>query len=740
MANLIKTTLDDVQPKTLYKFGDIVAIYIPLKLDTSYSYLVPEGLQLQKGDVVLVPLRNQEVYGIVYDIQDIINFDKAKLKEVIQKVENIPALTAETIDFLQFIAGYNLANFGAVLKMAISIAGFDFNHYEEILRLNFPLINQLKLTEPRKKIIALLEQTKSLEKKALIAKAQVSYAVVNSLIKKGFLLVSNHNKRSFSQEDFNYTPLKLYDEQMEAVDKLIVLFNPLQFMVAVLQGVPGSGKTEVYFEVVNKILQEGKQILIMLPEIALSTQIVERFKERFGIEPYIWHSDTSQKDKKKTWIAASTGELKVIIGARSALFMPFKNLGLIIVDEEHDSSYKQEEGVIYNARDMAIIRAKIHKIPIILSSATPSIETLNNVEKKGYHLINLYNRSNQMVMPNINIIDMKLEDLKKGDFLSPTLVKAMQQTLQKGEQVLLFVNKRGYASCVLCKSCGEKYLCKNCSVNLVEHKNKKTLVCHHCGYIMNFINKCKSCSEENVLISLGMGIEKIFEEVSKKFSDKNVVMLSSDTMSSQKKAQEIINNIHALKYNILIGTQIISKGYNFAKLTLVGIIDGDFMYSLDLKANEKAWQMLYQVSGRSGRDVTEGKVFLQSYTPNNSLLQSLAMLDYKLFVEKEKELRKRLGFPPFGKLVGIIVSSKNQEFLEEYCQYIVSLQPSLEGVEILGPTPAPIYLLRNFYRKRFLVKAALGINLQKFVKSWLLRHKAPSNIKLQIDVDPISFY
>jgi primosomal protein N' (replication factor Y) len=439
-------------------------------------------------------------------------------------------------------------------------------------------------------------------------------------------------------------------------------------------------------------------------------------------------------------VAAGNGNLKVIIGARSALFLPFNNLGLIIVDEEHDSSYKQEEGVIYNARDMAVVRAKLHNIPILLCSATPSLETLNNVNIKKYSLFKLQKRYNQMVMPDITVVDMKESGVKKDKYLSEVMLDKITKTLAKKEQALLFVNKRGYASALYCRSCGEKETCPNCSVSLVEHRSKKLLSCHFCGFSKKISNICSTCKEEDTLISMGAGVERIFDEVKEYYPDKRIVILSSDTINSHKKAMEMVKQINNYEYDILIGTQIISKGYNFPLLTFVGIVDADFSYSLDLKSSEKTWQILYQVAGRAGRDKLAGEVMLQSYDVKNALIESLIKKDYDLFIQKENDLRKSLEFPPFGKLIAVIVSSKNQQELEGFCKQLETLQPKGEKFEILGPANAPIFLLRGFFRKRFLIKSSLSVNIQSIARKWLLDLQGVSSIKIQIDVDPISFY
>ncbi|MDR2008115.1 MAG: primosomal protein N' [Alphaproteobacteria bacterium] len=722
----------------MFKHNDIISVYLPLKIDGSYAYKVPQDMQLSRGDIIIVPLRNQEVIGIVHEETEI-DFPADKVKDIISKVEDIPSLPTNLMDFLFFLAKYNLANFGNVLKMAISIAGVDFSSYKQMLEINRQKLAELKITPQRQKIIDALA-VQPLDKKSLVKAAEVSPSTVNTLIKDGFLSVSKELAVSNLQENISYKPLELLDEQKTIAANLNVYFQENAFKTGVLQGLPGSGKTEVYFELVNKAIEQGKQVLILLPEIGLSTQIVERFTQRFSVEPYTWHSSISKKHKKDAFISAANGNLKVIIGARSALFLPFKDLGLIIVDEEHDSSYKQEEGVIYNARDMAVVRAKFHNIPVLLCSATPSLETLNNVEQGKYGLFKLQQRANQMLMPDINVVDMKTAGLKGDKYLSARMIAQITETVAKKEQALLFVNKRGYASALFCTACSEKETCPNCSVSLVEHRSRNILSCHFCGFTKKITNTCSHCGEADTLISMGAGVERIFAEVESHFPDKRIAILSSDTIDSHKKAMDIVRKINNHEYDILIGTQIISKGYNFPLLTFVGIVDADFSYSLDLKSSEKTWQILYQVAGRSGRAELAGSVMLQTYDTSNALIESLVQKDYELFIKKETSLRQTMEFPPFGKLIAVIISSKNGVELEKFCHNLENTKPLGEGFEILGAANAPIFLLRGFYRKRFLIKSAKNINIQKIAATWLFSLNVPSNIKIQIDVDPISFY
>ncbi len=715
-------------------------IYLPLKLQKAYTYGFYDNQNIQIGDIVLVSLGNKNMYGIVSEIVDTIDFDASKLKFIIEKVQDIPSLSENLLLFLQKLSNYYVCNFGNVLKLAINVAGFDFNKVEHLVGLN-PLFNKkITINKGRANIIEALANKDYLEKKYLANIAGVSIGVINTLIKENFLELKTQSLYSNFQQNLYYQPLELSCDQQKISQDILNFYQDKKFAfcVSLLQGVPGAGKTEVYFEVLTQVLKQNKQVLIMLPEIALSTQIMQRFEERFNVKPYVWHSGITKQVKKDAWVNAGTGNLKVIIGARSSLFLPFKNLGLIIVDEEHDSSYKQEEGVIYNARDMAVMRAKLHNIPIMLASATPSLESLHNAQKNKYQLFKLQGRFNKHQMPQFKVVDMREEALAKGHYVSKVFEKQIQENLNAKEQSLIFINKRGYCNTSLCKSCGEKVLCVNCDIPLVEHRQKNSLLCHYCGYSIAITKVCSSCEGE--VISFGFGIEKIFEEVQDKFKDAKIALLSSDTLTTHNKAVEMLEDINNNKYDILIGTQIISKGYHFPNLTFVGILDGDYMYNLDLKSSEKSWQLLYQVSGRSGRGEKAGKVAIQTYNPNSSLIESLVSQNYENFIQNELNNRQNLNFPPFGKLAGVIVSSKNKVDLENYCKYLQQISPhSSNQYSILGPIDAPIAFLRGFYRKRFLVKTNINVNIQKLLKHWIDNNNL-YNIKLQIDVDPINFY
>ena len=507
-----------------------------------------------------------------------------------------------------------------------------------------------------------------------------------------------------------------------------------------MDGVTGSGKTEVYFHAILNILKQKKQVLVLLPEIYLSTEWNFRFKQNFGVDPLIWHSNLSKKIRKETWFKVNRGDNNAIVGARSALFLPFSNLGLIIIDEEHDNSFKQEEGVLYNARDMALIRAKIEKIPIILSTATPSMETWSNSQNNKFSYVKLSERIGIAKMPEIRIVDMREANLDYNKWISHSLKDKISENLVNKNLSLLFLNRRGYAPLKLCNSCGHRLGCQNCESWLVEHKKDNILICHQCGITQKFKNKCKSCGEVETLISCGPGVERIEEEIMGYFPDVKIEILSSDTVKNPQAMSALLEKIQNSEIDIIIGTQMISKGHNFKNLTLVGIIDADMSLSGgDLRASEKAFQVLHQVSGRAGRENKKGIVLIQTYDPENQVIEALKKNNRDNFLTMEKDFRKIANLPPFGRLVSIIISSKDQYKLERFGNTLKDIAPNFDNVSILGPAPAPIFYLRGKFRYRFLIKTKKEINIQKVIKIWLKNTKIPSAIKLVIDIEPYSF-
>ena len=536
----------------------------------------------------------------------------------------------------------------------------------------------------------------------------------------------------------DFSELSFSKAQEKAIQALL---NLKGFQVALLDGVTGSGKTEVYFEAIAAALRANKQILVLLPEIILTTAWLNRFEKRFGTQPALWHSSITPKTRRDTWEAIRSGEAKVVVGARSALFLPFKDLDLIIVDEEHDASFKQEEGVLYNARDMAIVRAKQALCPIILASATPSLETYCNALDGRYHHIHLPERFAGAHLPDIELVDMRHKEKGPLKFISKRLAEALQEKLLHQEQSLLFINRRGYAPLVLCRACGARLQCPHCSAWLTQHKSNSTLQCHHCGYMRHMPTECPSCHEKGSLVACGPGVERVAEEVAALFPSAHIAQITSDTLTTANAFEPLLQQIQNGEIDILIGTQMLAKGHHFPNLTLVGIIDADMgLAGGDLRAGERTFQLLNQVMGRAGREEKKGLALLQSYSPDNLILKALQQNDREAFLSEEIATRRLLKMPPYGKLVGIILSGRNNALVYQTAKTIVSKAPFLKGFQVLGPVVAPIAKLRDKHRYRLLVKADKEIKLQNLLQKWLNQVKIHPSVDIRIDIDPYSFF
>lgn len=668
--------------KTEFSCGDIVKVVLPLASD-GYDYIVPENLELCVGDFVRVPLRNKEEVGVVFsEKKEPLDYDISRVRKIISKVKNYKLLPTQ-IEFVLRVADYNLTQVGNVLKM---VMGFD-----EVFSSTIPRVKK-----------------------------------------------TNYNPTYVSPE--------LSPEQKNAVDVLSKKLGA-GFSVSLLDGITGSGKTEVYFNVINETLKKPEaQVLIMLPEISLTGQFLSKFKDRFGILPVLWHSSVTKAQRRDNWKAIISGDARVIVGTRSSLFLPYKNLSLIVLDEEHDGSYKQEEGVIYQGRDMAVLKSMVDKIPIILASATPSIETINNVNLGKYSVVKLTSRFGSAVMPDVELIDMRQNQPAKESWgkawLSSILVKQIEEKLSAKEQVMLYINRRGYAPLVLCGKCGHRIQCPNCNVYLTAHNKDDTrCCCHHCGYSMRLPKVCPKCQAEDSWTLCGPGIERIEEEVKNRFPTASVETISSDIITSQTRLNEIISKIAKSEVDIIIGTQILVKGHHFPNLTLVGVVDGDMSFSSsDLRANENTFQLLTQVSGRAGRDVKKGNVVIQTYNPENSVMQAIKNNDREAFVKQELIDRQNAMMPPFSKLGALILSSKNKLALENVCAKLRQKMPvGLDNIQVYGPIDSPLSYLKNNYRKRFLLVVDRKIKIQDILKRWVSMVNIPSSVKLKVDIDPYNF-
>ncbi|MDR3126495.1 MAG: primosomal protein N' [Rickettsiales bacterium] len=539
-----------------------------------------------------------------------------------------------------------------------------------------------------------------------------------------------------------YVPPAFSPEQSAAAAALSARIGA-GYSAALLDGVTGSGKTEVYFAVVAKALEaEGAQALVMLPEIALTTQFLDKFEARFGAPPVLWHSACARARRRDAWRGVVSGATRVVVGTRSSLFLPFRNLSLIVLDEEHDGSYKQEDNVIYHGRDMAVLRAAAAKIPIILSSATPSVETVGNVRAGRYSEVRLRERYGGADLPEIRLVDLRSDRPPPREWLSPTLKSKIAEVLLRGEQAMLYINRRGFAPLVLCQSCGHRLKCQNCSVYLTAHSRDGTrCVCHYCGNSVPLPDACPECGQKLSWLLCGPGIERIEDEVRRMWPDARVVSISSDVLTSQTRLSEIIGAIERREADIILGTQIIAKGHHFPSVTLVGVVDGDMGFSsADLRANESAFQVLTQVAGRSGRGDRPGEVYIQTYNPDNAVMRAIVSGDRDGFLAAEIEERRLAGMPPFSRLASLLVQAQDRDVLERYCSALASKAPvGLKDVSCYGPIDAPLQQIKKYHRKRFLLVARGAIRPQGVIRKWLSMAPAPSSVRLKIDIDPYDF-
>ena len=721
----------------------IIGVMLPLPFNEAFDYKAETELPL--GTIVRVPWGREEQIGVVWHHGKTSQLPDNKIKPIIEKFD-FPPLSKALIQFIKFVAEYNMAFIGMVLKMVISSkAIFEDSQTETLYTLSGKTLSEAKLknSDARWHVCDLLKHA-PYSRKEICQGAGVGMSVVNTLISAGVLKpIVREKQRYFAPPKGDFSKVNLTPEQEAAAAVLCDKINQ-GFSVTLLDGVTGSGKTEVYFEAVAKALENGKQVLILVPEIALTTQWLSRFEKRFGVKPACWHSGLGQRERIDTWKAIIQNRVKVIVGARSALFLPYQNLGLMVIDESHDHSFKQEDVVNYQGRDMAVVRAKLEQFPLILSTATPDLETVCNVEEGKYSSVQLTSRYASAQLPEVKVIDLKKDKPQKGSWgvswLSPTLVTVLKENLEKNEQSMLFLNRRGYAPLTICRDCGHRIQCPNCTAWLTEHKNTKRLICHHCGYSMPIPQTCPECHSEDGLTACGPGVERIAEEVSKRFPDAKIAVISSDITSSLKEVSEVFDKMEKGEVDILIGTQILAKGHHFPSLTLVGIVDADLgLMGSDLRATERTYQLLSQVSGRAGRAEKKGTVYIQTLYPDNAVLQALIHNDRSRFLDLEKQSRKILKMPPFGKLAAIIVSGTNQNVTEKTAILLGQTAPNNDYISTLGPAPAPIYMLRNKYRYRLLLKTSKNIKIQEVVKEWLRRVQAPTNVRIEVDVDPYSF-
>ena len=722
----------------------IIGVLLPLPFNEPFDYKI-EG-EAVLGELVRVPFGREVHVGVVWKKGKSSNLDESKIKPIMERI-NFPPLSAELRKFIEFVSGYNMAFAGQVLKMVLSVRQvFDDPKMTVLYELSGKTLAEAKLknSDARWRVMDFLKFA-PFNRQDIAAGAGVGQSVIKAMIDAGVLRpVLIEDKKEFEKPNAAYKKVNLTDEQKEAAVQLVGEIGN-GFNVTLLDGVTGSGKTEVYFGAVARAMVLGQQVLILVPEIGLTSQWLGRFERRFGVKPAKWHSALGNRERIDTWKAVIEGRAKVLVGARSALFLPYQNLGLIVVDESHDQSFKQEDAVNYQGRDMAIVRAKYEQIPIILSTATPDLETVVNVEEGKYDIVELKSRFAAAVLPEIKIIDLKQDKPVRGSWgvswLAPTLANALKENLERQEQSMLFLNRRGYAPLVICRDCGHRIQCPNCTAWLTEHRRVGNLVCHHCGYVTPIPKECPECHSETGLTACGPGVERVAEEVKFRFPTARVKILSSDITTNFAEVSQVIHEMEEGNVDILIGTQILAKGHHFPSLTLVGIVDADLgLMGSDLRASERTFQLLSQVAGRAGRGEKKGIVYLQTLYPENAVLQALVENNREKFLALEKKTRRLLKMPPFGKLAAVIVSGPNQEETEKTALWLGQTAPNNEFVSTLGPAPAPIFMLRNKFRYRLLLKTAKNIRIQDVLRDWLKRIKIPGRVRVEVDIDPYSFY
>ncbi len=719
---------------------NVMRILVPYPMDKAYDYIVPHNLHITQGNYVCVPLGNREIIGVVWgEASGDVNPDK--LKSIISKYD-IDPMPREHRDFIDWVAGYTLAPKGLVLKMALSARGglnppkpargFLYNKDIEI---------PAKLSPQRRKVLDIMSDGKTRIASEIADLASVSAAVIRGMADKGLLdEVGVFNPAPCIYPEYENGAVDLSEDQQMVADELCDDVSSGKFSVSLLDGVTGAGKTEVYFEAVARALKEGKQAVILLPEIALSNAFLERFKARFACAPALWHSHLTPAQRKSAWRGVVSGDTRVVVGARSALFLPYKNLGLIIVDEEHDPAYKQEDGVIYNARDMAVVRGSIGKIPVVLVSATPSLETMINAWDGRYKHLVLQSRYGGAILPDISVVDLRIDKPDRQCFLSKTMIDEVQKTLDRGEQSLLFLNRRGYAPLTLCRTCGHRMECPRCTAWLVEHKRSGRLHCHHCGYNLPVPKDCPECGDKDSFAACGPGVERIFEEAKVNFPDARIMILASDMAATNEDMKAMLGEIIAGEVDIIVGTQIIAKGHHFPNLTFVGVVDADLgLKGGDLRAAERSYQVLHQVAGRAGREQKKGKVLLQSWMPDHRIMKAMAGCDRDEFLGVEAAEREAANMPPYSRLAGIIISGRDEAIVKSVGVSLGRTAPQGKQIQTLGPAPAPMARLRGNYRYRLLVRADKSINIQKTLAHWVGAVKVPSTVRVYIDIDPQSF-
>ncbi len=704
------------------------------------DYRLPAAMAVEFGQLVMAPLGPRQVLGIVWEPERLGGGEvpEAKLRPILE-VLPVPPLSTPLRRLIEWCADYYVAPINAVARMALGpMAALRGGGTTTEYRLSGE--EPKRLTPQRAAAMDALHGEQATIRE-LAEYAGVSEGVLRGMVGAGILEpVTVDLDRPYPKARPDFAQPRLSEAQQAAADHFVRAVKARQFVPFLLDGVTGSGKTECYFEAVAEAIHEGRQVLVLLPEIALTENFLRRFEARFGVPPVLWHSSLKQSERRRAWRAIVSGDAQVVVGARSALFMPYRQLGLIVVDEAHEVSFKQDDGVRYNARDVAVIRARFESIPVILASATPALESLQLAEAGVYTKIDLPNRFGGATLPTVSIVDLRKEAPERGRWLAPRLVEEMRERLARGEQSLLFLNRRGYAPLTLCRHCGYRFQCPNCSAWLVEHRLSRRLACHHCGHEVPPPEACPECHTPDCLVACGPGVERIADEVAEVLPDARVAVVTSDTLNSPEKIGEFVAAAEEKLIDVIVGTQIVTKGYHFPELTLVGVVDADLgLEGGDLRAAERTYQQVAQVAGRAGRGEKPGEVLIQTRHPEAAVIAALAAGDRDAFYEAEAEARKDAFAPPFGRWAAIIVSSEDEAEARDAARAIGGTRPDLPDVMVLGPAPAPLSLLRGRYRYRLLINARRSAKLQDVIRAWLAPLQFPQGVRVSVDIDPYSF-
>lgn len=721
------------------------AVLFTLPLPEPFDYAVPDGMAVQPGSVVLAPLGPQKRVGVVWSVSE---GEGSNLKPL-AGVFDTPPLPRALRDFLDWAARYLVQPPGQLLAMVLrSREALEDGPYETLVTLAAPSSGpdtaaaSPRLTPARARVLAGAEAGPA-TRADLAAAAEVSTAVVAGLVKAGLLAeIRRPVDTPFEAPDPTLPGRPLSADQAAARDRIAKALATASFAPLLLDGVTGSGKTEVYLEAIAAALTADPtaQVLVLLPEIALTQSVFARIEQRFGAPPAQWHSDVQPAARRRVWREVAAGRARIVVGARSALFLPFARLRLIVIDEEHDGSYKQDEGLRYHARDLAVARAKHEAATIVLASATPSLETRANALAGRYGHVLLPGRFGTATLPAIELVDMKAERPAPDHWLSPPLVAAMRDRLERGEQSLLFLNRRGFAPVVLCRACGHRMKAPDTDSWLVEHRYSGRLVCHLTGYSIPKPDRCPACGDIGGLVPVGPGVERVLAEARNLFPQARVEILSSDTATSPAAVRDVVARMEAREIDILVGTQIVAKGHNFPHLTLVGVVDADLgLKGGDPRAGERTYQLLSQVAGRAGRAGLPGVAMIQTHYPDSEALQALLAGDSEGFLAAETMAREGLGLPPYGRLAALHLMAPDPAQVDAAARAASEALIAAEGVDVWGPAPPPLTVIRGWHRRRFLVRADRSVDLSAYMAAWRGAFKVPGAVRVSVDIEPYSF-